>query len=110
MRHLVYLAILAACLLGTLPLEFVLGTRVYTRWRRLVLTLVPVVIAFGGWDIWAIHDRLWHYDGTYLVGARLPGQLPLEELLFFVVVPTCAVLTLEAVRVRRPHWTIGDEG
>jgi hypothetical protein len=25
------------------------------------------------------------------------------------VVPTCAVLTLEAVRVRRPDWLIGDE-
>jgi len=24
-------------------------------------------------------------------------------------VPTCAVLTLEAVRARRPHWLIGDE-
>jgi hypothetical protein len=33
----------------------------------------------------------------------------LEELLFFIVIPTCAVLTLEAVRVRRPHWIIGDE-
>ncbi|MDT4949985.1 MAG: hypothetical protein QOJ37_2580, partial [Pseudonocardiales bacterium] len=36
--------------------------------------------------------------------------LPLEELLFFLVIPTCAVLTLEAVRARRPHWLIGDEG
>jgi hypothetical protein len=36
-------------------------------------------------------------------------MLPLEELLFFVVIPTCAILTLEAVRRRRPQWTIGDE-
>jgi hypothetical protein len=26
-----------------------------------------------------------------------------------VVIPTCAVLTLEAVRARKPHWLIGDE-
>ena len=109
MRHLVYLAILAGCVLGTLPLEFLLGTRVYAQWRRLLLTLAPVVVVFAGWDVWAIHDRLWHYDAGYLVGVRLPGRLPLEELLFFLVVPTCAVLTLEAVRARRPHWTIGDE-
>jgi hypothetical protein len=25
------------------------------------------------------------------------------------VIPTCAVLTLEAVRARKPHWLIGDE-
>ena len=28
----------------------------------------------------------------------LPGGLPVEELLFFVVVPVCAVLGFEAVR------------
>ena len=53
--------------------------------------------------------RWWHYDSAYLVGVTLPGRLPLEELLFFLVIPTCAVLTLEAVRARRPHWLIGDE-
>lgn len=109
MRHWVYLAILAACLLGTLPLEFVLHTNVYARWRRLALTLLPVVLVFGGWDVLAIHQGTWYYDDGYLVGTRLPGRLPLEELLFFLVIPTCAVLTLEAVRARRPSWLIGDE-
>jgi hypothetical protein len=37
-----------------------------------------------------------------------PGGLPLDEVLFFVVVPVAAVLTLEAVRsVKR--WEVGDE-
>jgi lycopene cyclase domain-containing protein len=107
--HAVYLLILAACVVGTLPLEFVLRTRVYARWPRLLGALVPVVIVFGLWDIAAIHARWWHYDGRYLVGVTLPGRLPLEELLFFLVIPTCAVLTLEAVRARRPTWLIGDE-
>ena len=104
-----YLLILAGCVVGTLPLELVLGTRVYARWRRLLVALVPVVLVFGAWDIAAIHARWWHYDQRYLVGATLPGRLPLEELLFFAVIPTCAVLTLEAVRARKPHWLIGDE-
>jgi hypothetical protein len=30
--------------------------------------------------------------------------LPVEELLFFLVVPACAVLTYEAVLARRPGW------
>jgi lycopene cyclase domain-containing protein len=105
----VYLLILAACLIGTLPLEFVLRTRVYARWPRLLGALLPVLAVFGLWDIAAIHARWWHYDARYLVGVTLPGRLPLEELLFFLVIPTCAVLTLEAVRARRPDWLIGDE-
>ena len=107
--HLTYLLILLACIVGTLPLEFVLGTHVYARWRRLALTLLPVVVSFGGWDVIAIAHHDWHYDARYLLGVTLPGRLPLEELLFFLVIPTCAVLTLEAVRARKPHWLIGDE-
>lgn len=109
LQHLVYLAILAVCLLGTLPLEFCLHTRVYARWRRLAVTLLPIVIIFGGWDVYAVHHGSWHYDGAYLLGVTLPGRVPLEELLFFLVIPTCSVLALEAVRARRPHWLIGDE-
>lgn len=105
----VYLEILAACLIGTAPLEVFLHTRVYARWPRLLAALLPVVLVFAAWDVAAIHAGWWHYDGRYLVGATLPGRLPLEELLFFVVIPTCAVLTLEAVRARKPHWSIGDE-
>ena len=40
---------------------------------------------------------------------RKAAALPLEEVLFFVVVPLASVLTLEAVRSARPHWPAGDE-
>jgi lycopene cyclase domain-containing protein len=108
-RHVVYLLVLAGCVIGTLPLEVLLHVRVYARWRRLVTSLLPVVIVFGLWDLWAAASRTWRYDARYLVGVYLPGRLPIEELLFFIVVPTCAILTLEAVRARRPGWLIGDE-
>jgi len=104
-----YLLILGGCLIGTAPLEIFLRTRVYARWPRLVVTLVPVAVVFSAWDVAAIAAGWWHYDGDYLVGVTLFGRLPLEELLFFFVIPTCAVLTLEAVRARKPHWLIGDE-
>jgi len=109
MSHFSYLAVLAACLVGTAPLEIVLRTRVYARWRRLLLTLAPTVVIFAGWDVYAIHHRQWTYERHFITGVLLPGRLPLEEFLFFLVVPTCAVLTLEAVRRRRPQWTVGDE-
>jgi lycopene cyclase domain-containing protein len=105
LSHLTYLLILAACVLGTLPLEFVLGVHVYAQWRRLVATLVPVALVFCAVDVFAIRRGLWHYDGRFLVGVTLPGRLPLEELLFFLVIPLCAVLTYQAVLAKRPDWT-----
>jgi lycopene cyclase domain-containing protein len=97
-RHLTYLAVLAGCLVGALWLEPVLRVGVLRRWRRLLLTLVSVVAVFGAWDAAAVAAHHWHYDPGQTVGITLPGRLPLEELLFFLVVPVCAVLGYEAVR------------
>jgi lycopene cyclase domain-containing protein len=108
MRHLTYLAVLVACLVGTAPLELFLHTKVYHRPVRLLLTLLPVLAVFVTWDVYAIHRHEWSYDLNRMTGVVLPGRLPLEELLFFLVIPVCAILTLEAVRSVK-GWTIGDE-
>ena len=35
--------------------------------------------------------------------------MPLEEFLFFLVVPLAALMTIEAVRAVKKHWSFGDE-
>ena len=91
-----YALVLLACLLGTLPLELRLGVRVYRQWRRLVLTLLPVMGPFLVWDVLATRAGQWSFDPDQVLG--FVGDLPVEEVAFFVVIPTCAVLALEAVR------------
>jgi lycopene cyclase domain-containing protein len=103
-----YVAMLAFCLIGTLPLEVALGARVYRRWRRLGLSILPVLVMFLIWDVYAVRRGQWYFDPQQVLGPSL-GSLPVEEVLFFVVVPTAAVLTLEAVRTVR-GWRVGDEG
>jgi lycopene cyclase domain-containing protein len=49
-----YLVLLAGCALVTLPLELVLGARVYARPRRWLTACVPVLVAFTVWDYLAI--------------------------------------------------------
>jgi lycopene cyclase domain-containing protein len=96
--HLTYLLVLAGCLVGALWLEPVLRIGVLRQVRRLVLTIVPVVAVFVVWDLLAIAAGHWHFDRRQLVDVFLPGGLPVEEVLFFIVVPICAVLGYEAVR------------
>ena len=108
MSHLAYLGVLAFVLVGTAWLEVLLRTRVYARWRRLLLALAPVVVVFCAWDLYAIASGHWTFDPERTSGVLFPGGLPLDELLFFVVIPIAALLTLEAVRsVKR--WEVGDE-
>ncbi len=108
MSHLAYLGVLAFVLVGTAWLEVLLRTRVYARWRRLLLALAPVVVVFCLWDLYAIASGHWTFDPERTTGVLFPGGLPLDEVLFFVVVPIASLLTLEAVRsVKR--WEVGDE-
>jgi lycopene cyclase domain-containing protein len=110
MRHLTYLAVLAGCLLGALWVEPVLHVHVARRWRRLAITLAVVVVIFGGWDVAAVTAGHWRYDPAQTLGVRLMGHLPLEELLFFLVIPFAAILGFEAVRaVRGSAAPAGDE-
>lgn len=95
-----YLLVLAFCLLGTLPLELVLHVGVYRQVRRLVLTLLPVAALFLVWDALAVRAGHWDFDPAQVLDVRLAG-LPLEEVLFFLVIPVCSVLALEAVRTVR---------
>jgi lycopene cyclase domain-containing protein len=97
-RHFIYLGVLLGCLAGALWLEPILRVGVLRRWRRLLLTLLPVVVVFTAWDLAAIAAGHWTFDPAQTTGVLLPGGLPLEELLFFLVVPVCAVLGFEAVR------------
>ena len=106
-----YLAVLAGCVLITLPLEILFGARVYRRPGRLLGALAPPLALFVAWDVIAIERGHWWYNPRYVTGWRLPGSLPVEELAFFVVIPICALLTYEAVtlvlgvigrRLRRP--------
>lgn len=108
-----YLLLMGACLVITLPLEFVLGARVWRSPRRLGRALWPAVILFVAWDIFAIAREHWAYNPAYVTGWRLPGKLPVEELVFFVVIPICSLLTYEAVgrvlrrEVKLPPWKKG---
>jgi lycopene cyclase domain-containing protein len=101
-----YLGLMAACVAVTVPLEVLLGARVWRQPRRLLRALAPAGLLFVVWDIAASASGTWSFNAAYTVGIELPGGMAVEELVFFTVVPICALLTLEAVRAilrRRPE-------
>ena len=103
MLRLTYLFVLLACVIGTLPLEFKFAARVYRRPAAAALSVLPVAAVFVIWDVRATAAGWWRFDPRYVLAPRIAG-LPLEEVLFFLVVPVCALLTMEAVRHIRPDW------
>ena len=83
---------------AALPLEVLFRARVWRRPRRLVLALAPGFVAFVAWDLWKSTRGTWGFAEQYTVGLTFPGGMVVEELVFFTVIPVCALLSLETVR------------
>jgi lycopene cyclase domain-containing protein len=109
MKHLGYVAMLVFTVFGSFWLELILRVGVLRQFKRLVLTIAPVALVFILWDAYAISRHHWFFDPRQILGVHGPFHIPLEEYLFFIIVPIAAIMTLEAVRTRRPNWIIGDE-
>ena len=95
-----YVAMLAFCLAGTLPLVPAFRLDVLRQPRRLLLTVLLAGTPFLLWDLYATHAGHWRFDADQTLPPRVAG-IPLEEVAFFVVIPVVSVLTFEAVKVVR---------
>ena len=93
-----YLLLMAACAVGTLPLEWAFRARVYRQPGRLVRALWLPFVVFVVWDALAIARGHWTFSPRYTTGWHIPFDVPVEELTFFVVIPICALLSYESVR------------
>ena len=96
MDHWQYLIVLAACLAITLPLES-FDDGVYRRLRWTARAVLPVAAVFLLWDELAVGAHLWAFNCAYIVGLLVPFRMPIEEVLFFIVIPVCGLLTYNAV-------------
>ena len=103
MDHYQYLILMGACLAVTAPLEL-LGARVYRRPARLARAVLPVAAVFLAWDALAIAGGVWTYNPRYLTGPRLPFRIPVEELVFFLVIPVCGILAYACVQALGRRW------
>jgi lycopene cyclase domain-containing protein len=97
----VYLAIDLLTLSVPLTLSFDRRVAFFRKWGA----LFPSILVSGGlhavWDSMVTVRGDWGFNPMYVLGIRILG-LPLEEILFFVVVPYACVFIYEAVRAYVP--------
>lgn len=78
-----------------------LGVKIYRQGKRLLLSMIPVSILFLLWDVVAIVRGHWFF-GNDMLPVRILGLLPVEEVLFFIIIPYCSINTYECFReIRR---------
>ena len=103
------MAMLAFTIAGSFWLEIALKVRVLRRIRRAMTAIAPVALCFLIWDAYAIANKHWFFDKEQIIGVFGPLNIPLEEYLFFIIIPLAAIMTIEAVRAVKKLWIIGDE-
>ena len=109
MAKLGYVAMLAFTIVGSFWLELTLKVQVLRRIKRAMKAILPIALIFLIWDALAIAHKDWYFDPHQILGIIGPFAIPLEEYLFFLIVPLAAIMTIEAVRRVKKHWLIGDE-
>ena len=93
---------LAFTVVGSFWLELFLKVGVLKQVRRLSISISPIAALFIVWDAYAIAHHHWWFDRAQILGIYGPFHIPLEEYLFFMIIPIAGVLTIEAVKKVRP--------
>ena len=91
-------------------LELFLKISVLKQILRLVKAITPVVFLFIAWDAYAIAQGHWFFDREQILGIYGPFNIPLEEYLFFMIIPMAAIFTIEGVTKVKPHWRKDEFG
>ena len=100
------MAMIIFTVVGSFWLEIFLKVGVLRRFKRVLKAIAPVALLFIAWDAYAIRSGHWRFDENQILGLYGPFCIPLEESLFFIVVPIAAIMTIEAVRTVKKHWRV----
>ncbi len=96
-----YLFILLGSLLPTLALSFDKKVAFYKKWKFLFPAMLLPAVFYIVWDILFTRQAVWSFNPKYVLGVYI-DELPLEEVLFFFVVPYCCVFIYECIRCYFP--------
>jgi lycopene cyclase domain-containing protein len=93
---------LVLILSGFVPLvaSFYPPLKFYKHRQALFLSIILIVVIFGMWDVYATYRGHWHFDQASVWKVRIIN-LPLEEVLFFVIIPFCSIFTWEVLNYFR---------
>lgn len=103
-----YLIILLFSLSGPLALSFEKNLRLYKRWIYLLPAILITMIVFVGWDIIFTHLGYWFFNPIHNSGIYI-NKLPLEEYLFFLIIPYACAFSFYAIQFHFPRFRLNEQ-
>lgn len=101
LRYVFVLLFVSICAVGV---NFGFKLQISKKLKLFFLTDVLILAVYLIWDFWAVSKGSWFFDANQILGIMLFGQLPIEEVLFFIIVPLMTVLTYLAL-IKLTGWS-----
>ncbi|WP_297090497.1 lycopene cyclase domain-containing protein [uncultured Draconibacterium sp.] len=91
-----YFILLTATGIFPIALSFDKRLQFYKRWNKVLPAILLVAGLYIAFDIRFTKQQVWGFNPRYLSGSNL-FSLPLEEILFFIVVPYASLFLHESI-------------
>ncbi len=97
-----YFEVLTFSIIIPLIFSFHKKIQFYKRWSSFFKANFLVTIPFLIWDELFTRNGIWGFTNEHIIGTYFLN-LPLEEILFFIIIPYCCVFTYEVfVKIKLP--------
>ena len=99
-NYLMVLGFIGAC---AIFVNFGFRLRISSKWKLFLFTDAVILAIYLVWDFLAVSKGSWYFDPEQVVGLYIFSRLPIEEILFFIIVPLMVVLTyLALIKLSKP--------
>jgi lycopene cyclase domain-containing protein len=92
-----YMVLMGITFLLPIALSFDRRVHFYTRWKALFPSILPMFIVFIIWDVIFTRNNVWWFNKDYVIGWFI-AHLPIEEWLFFILVPFACVFIYDVLK------------
>jgi lycopene cyclase domain-containing protein len=93
-----YAWILLFSFIGPFALSFDAKVAFYKKWRPLFIGIIANAVLFILWDGRFAREGVWGFNPNYVWPIRL-NNLPIEEWLFFIIIPYASVFIYSCIKV-----------
>ena len=100
--HYTYILILLCSLAGPFALSFDKKVAFYKKWKAVFTAMLLPALFYIIWDMVFTNLQAWFFNEQYVVAKTFIYNLPLEEVLFFFIVPYCCTFIYECIRTYFP--------
>ncbi len=88
-------------LMGSFLFPFIIGfdkrLKYNKNWKELFKAFSIIATFFVSWDILFTYFNVWGFNEKYVIGLHL-FNLPIEEVLFFYIIPFCCLLIYKSLQ------------